>query len=98
MFLLVLAHPGSPGQKAVKRLCVCCVQQLKPSVIYTSKYMMGSWQAQPFSADSSLLLDSCDNYTSMCLYYTSPLLAAPYVHQHVLCRTADLLVSLLLNL
>ena len=23
MFLLVLAYPGSPGQKAVKRLCVC---------------------------------------------------------------------------
>jgi len=26
MFLLVPAYPGSPGQKAVKRLCVCvCV-------------------------------------------------------------------------
>jgi len=25
MFLLVLAYPGSPGQKAVKRLCVCGV-------------------------------------------------------------------------
>ena len=26
MFLLVLACPGSPGQKAVKQLCVCvCV-------------------------------------------------------------------------
>jgi len=26
MFLLVLAHPGSPVQRAVKRLCVCvCV-------------------------------------------------------------------------
>jgi len=25
MFLLVLAYPGSPGQKAVKRLCVWCV-------------------------------------------------------------------------
>jgi len=23
MFLLVLAYPGSPGPKAVKRLCVC---------------------------------------------------------------------------
>ena len=23
MFLLVLAHPGSPGQRAVKRSCVC---------------------------------------------------------------------------
>ena len=27
MFLLVLAYPGSPGQKAVKRLCVC-VQEI----------------------------------------------------------------------
>ena len=26
MFLLVPAYPGSPGQRAVKRLCVCvCV-------------------------------------------------------------------------
>jgi len=26
VFLLVLAYPGSPGQKAVKQLCVCvCV-------------------------------------------------------------------------
>ena len=26
MFLLVPAYPGSPGQKALKRLCVCvCV-------------------------------------------------------------------------
>jgi len=25
MFLLVPAYPGSPGQKAVKRLCVCVV-------------------------------------------------------------------------
>ena len=25
MLLLVPAYPGSPGQKAFKRLCVCCV-------------------------------------------------------------------------
>jgi len=23
---LVLAHPGSPGQRAIKRVCVCVVQ------------------------------------------------------------------------
>jgi len=29
MFLLVPAHPGSPGQRAVKRSCVCvCVLYL----------------------------------------------------------------------
>ena len=27
MFLLVPAYPGSAGQKAVKRLCVCVQQQ-----------------------------------------------------------------------
>ena len=32
MFLLVPAYPGSPGQKAVKRLCVCvCVSVLLPA-------------------------------------------------------------------
>jgi len=26
--ILVLAHPGSPGQKAVKRVCVCvCISE-----------------------------------------------------------------------
>jgi len=25
VFLLVLAHPGRPGQRAVKRLSLCCV-------------------------------------------------------------------------
>ena len=29
MFLLVPAYPGSPGQKAVKRLCVCVPLTLK---------------------------------------------------------------------
>ena len=24
--LLVPAHPGSPGKRAVKRVCVCCLQ------------------------------------------------------------------------
>ena len=35
MFLLVPAHPGRPGQRAVKRLCVCvCVlQEVKLSVV-----------------------------------------------------------------
>jgi len=29
MFLLVPAYPGSPGQKAVKRLCVCVVMAMQ---------------------------------------------------------------------
>ena len=37
MFLLVPAYPGSPGQKAVKRLCVCVIgvgsRKLKPVII-----------------------------------------------------------------
>ena len=28
MFLLVPAHPGSPGQRAVKWLCVCVTAHL----------------------------------------------------------------------
>ena len=28
MFLLVPAHPGSPGQKAVKQLCVCLIMAM----------------------------------------------------------------------
>ena len=32
-FLLVPAYPGSPGQKAVKRLCVCvCVSQARTNL------------------------------------------------------------------
>jgi len=33
MFLLVPAYPGSPGQKAVKRLCVCVCYALANCVI-----------------------------------------------------------------
>ena len=47
MFLLVPAYPGSPGQKDVKRLCVCvCV--LNVSVFVGSCHQ--------FEVDSS---DSC---------------------------------------
>jgi len=34
---LVLAHPGSPGQRAVKRMCVCvCVYAGQPALTGTS--------------------------------------------------------------
>jgi len=29
VFLLVMAYPGCPGQKAVKRLCVCVIVLLE---------------------------------------------------------------------
>ena len=36
MFLLVPAYLGSPGQKAVKRLCVCvCVCKVRAHVVLT---------------------------------------------------------------
>ena len=35
MFLLVQAYPGSPGQKAVKRLCVCVTYLLTSSYLVT---------------------------------------------------------------
>ena len=38
MFLLVPAYPGSPEQKAVKRLCVCVwLQKLRIIAIYRLK-------------------------------------------------------------
>jgi len=30
---LVPAHPGSPGKRAVKRVCVCVIVQLVPTVV-----------------------------------------------------------------
>jgi len=39
MFLLVPAYPGSPGQKAVKRLCVCVCS----TVIIFLHYYEFSW-------------------------------------------------------
>jgi len=40
---------------------------------------MGRWQAQPFDETTPLMLDSCGHYTSMCLFYTSPVFISPYV-------------------
>ena len=34
---LVLAHPGSPGQRAVKHVCVCAEERLFPSVAIHQK-------------------------------------------------------------
>ena len=35
MFFLVPAHPGSPGQRAVKRLCMCvCVVNKELLFVY----------------------------------------------------------------
>jgi len=34
MFLLVPAYPGSPRQKAVKRLCVCAFKHLRSSLTH----------------------------------------------------------------
>ena len=37
MFLHVPAYPGSPGQKAVKRLCVCvCLSVFSCTVLFVS--------------------------------------------------------------
>jgi len=33
---LVLAHPGSPGQRAIKRVCVCVCMYLIPLSITTN--------------------------------------------------------------
>ena len=33
MFLLVPAYPGGPGQKAVKRLCVCACMRVYREII-----------------------------------------------------------------
>jgi len=46
VFLLVLDNPGSPGQRAVKWLLLCCIDlriqwpnvQWKPSYVYTKRY------------------------------------------------------------
>ena len=46
MFLLVPAYPGSPGQKAVKRLCVCVLSQDYLTFIIKSTYNSDVQRAQ----------------------------------------------------
>jgi len=44
MFLLVPAHPGSPGQGADKRLCVCvCVCVCVFDMLYSNCLLFGNW-------------------------------------------------------
>ena len=40
MFLLVLAHPGSPGKRAIKRLRVC-VRDIKLTAVYNTYLSRG---------------------------------------------------------
>jgi len=43
LFLLVPAYPGSPGPKAVKRLCVCvCVCTNIVHIHYSSKILIAN--------------------------------------------------------
>ena len=45
MFLLVPAYPGSPGQKAVKLLCVCvCVDVRKNIIFMLACVFIQQWQ------------------------------------------------------
>ena len=55
MYLLVPAYPGSPGQKAVKRLCVCvyrktCVighSQLRTGGFCRGEVLLPIWAHMP---------------------------------------------------
>ena len=45
---LVLAHPGSPRKRAVKRLCVCVVIQLAPTVVQQlTRFRLSSASCSP---------------------------------------------------
>ena len=53
MFLLVPAYPGSPGQKAIKRLCVCvcvcvCVRACVRACVAT---LTSQWNLEMTEAD-----------------------------------------------
>ena len=37
---LVLAHPGSPGQRAIKRVCVCYLQGVSSSAASGYQYLL----------------------------------------------------------
>ena len=62
MFLLVPAYPGSPGQKAVKRLCVCVLGPNK------FKTQLSSWLVQLFLYSS--LLWSTERHTDHAISVT----------------------------
>ena len=52
--LLVLAHPGSPGQRAIKRVCVCvcerkCMETKSPVLLHARCNETRSDNVNPFS-------------------------------------------------
>ena len=46
---LVLAHPGSPGKRAVKRVCVCVCVSVVITVVYESMSMKNCTPVVTFS-------------------------------------------------
>ena len=62
MFLLVLAHPGSPGQRAIKWLCVCVTMQIKTAHLHAATKKNLSYSAV-MTRPSLLCLLSSTNKT-----------------------------------
>ena len=55
MFLLVPAYPGSPGQKAIKRLCVCVMAWCEKHKCRAFKNLLAVYQISELSRLSSVL-------------------------------------------
>jgi len=60
---LVPAHPGSPGQRAVKRVCVCDIQLLKITK-FLIRTLMGT-ALQAGNVYTVQLKDGCDTMSAI---------------------------------
>ena len=63
MFLLVPAYPGCPGQKAVKRSCVCvCVRACVRVCISNSDKVTICYIKRDYLVNFYISIEICKNY------------------------------------
>jgi len=68
MFLLVLAHSGSPGQRAVKRLCVLNHYNRRPDI--SRNTLLITLRLFTYKSTSESVLQAVDHKWRKCIYFS----------------------------
>jgi len=95
---LVPAHPGSPGQRAVKQVCVCvCVCRME-SWFWVRHFDIARSTSQPYSINLSERRMCCGKCCiSLLIYFASVFSGRPYFSLTSCCGRINIVLVLVRN-